>query len=133
MDLECQQGGCPDVERAHLPTSVPACLLLLQRAPPLLLFPLQAQLESIYVQPIAGYQKLIDALEWCLELGVECVSVYAFSIDNYKRSLQVCWAGHDPAGAAAGAVMKHISELLEAGLAVLGVSGEQGRLSRGQQ
>lgn len=35
-----------------------------------------------------GYQKLIDALEWCLELGVECVSVYAFSIDNYKRSQQ---------------------------------------------
>jgi len=34
----------------------------------------------------AGYQRLLAALEWCLELGVECVSVYAFSIDNYKRS-----------------------------------------------
>ena len=33
-----------------------------------------------------GYQRLIDALEWCLELGVSCVSVYAFSIDNYRRS-----------------------------------------------
>jgi ditrans,polycis-polyprenyl diphosphate synthase len=33
-----------------------------------------------------GYQRLIDALEWCLDLGVSCVSVYAFSIDNYQRS-----------------------------------------------
>jgi undecaprenyl pyrophosphate synthase len=33
-----------------------------------------------------GYQRLIGALEWCLDLGVGCVSVYAFSIDNYHRS-----------------------------------------------
>lgn len=33
-----------------------------------------------------GYRRLIDALEWCLDLGVTCVSVYAFSIDNYRRS-----------------------------------------------
>lgn len=33
-----------------------------------------------------GYQRLIQALEWCLDLGITCVSVYAFSVDNYKRS-----------------------------------------------
>lgn len=33
-----------------------------------------------------GYQRMISALEWCLDLGVQCVSVYAFSIDNYNRS-----------------------------------------------
>ena len=33
-----------------------------------------------------GYARLLDALEWCLDLGVACVSVYAFSIDNYRRS-----------------------------------------------
>ncbi|KAK3270495.1 hypothetical protein CYMTET_21112 [Cymbomonas tetramitiformis] len=33
-----------------------------------------------------GYKKLLEALEWCLELQVECVSVYAFSIENFKRS-----------------------------------------------
>lgn len=26
-----------------------------------------------------------DIIQWCLELGVRCVSVYAFSIDNFKR------------------------------------------------
>ena len=33
-----------------------------------------------------GYQRLIQALEWCLDLGITCVSVYAFSVDNYRRS-----------------------------------------------
>ena len=30
--------------------------------------------------------QLVDALGWCLDLGITCVSVYAFSIDNFKRS-----------------------------------------------
>jgi ditrans,polycis-polyprenyl diphosphate synthase len=29
---------------------------------------------------------VVKALEWCLELGVEVVTVYAFSIENFKRS-----------------------------------------------
>ena len=32
--------------------------------------------------------QLLDALEWCLDLGISCVSVYAFSIDNFKRQPQ---------------------------------------------
>jgi ditrans,polycis-polyprenyl diphosphate synthase len=36
----------------------------------------------------AGYRRLIAALEWCLDLGVRAVSVYAFSIDNYQRSAE---------------------------------------------
>ena len=35
-----------------------------------------------------GYQRLIQALEWCLDLGITCVSVYAFSIDNFNRSAE---------------------------------------------
>jgi len=27
----------------------------------------------------------VDCLEWCLDLGVEVVSVYAFSIENFRR------------------------------------------------
>ncbi|ELR18859.1 dehydrodolichyl diphosphate synthase [Acanthamoeba castellanii str. Neff] len=33
-----------------------------------------------------GFNKLKEALEWCLELGVEVVTVYAFSMENFKRS-----------------------------------------------
>ena len=29
---------------------------------------------------------VLQTLEWCLELGVRMVTVYAFSIDNFKRS-----------------------------------------------
>ena len=32
--------------------------------------------------------QLLEALEWCLEMGIFCVSVYAFSIDNFKRPPQ---------------------------------------------
>ncbi|KAL6759386.1 putative undecaprenyl diphosphate synthase-domain-containing protein [Haematococcus lacustris] len=34
-----------------------------------------------------GYSKMIDVIHWCLELGVGWISVYAFSIDNFKRSV----------------------------------------------
>lgn len=30
--------------------------------------------------------QLEEALEWCLDLGIACVSVYAFSIENFRRS-----------------------------------------------
>lgn len=33
-----------------------------------------------------GYRVLLDCLQWCLELQVSVVSVYAFSIDNFNRS-----------------------------------------------
>lgn len=33
-----------------------------------------------------GLQKLIDTMEWCLELGMKEVAVYALAINNLKRS-----------------------------------------------
>ena len=30
--------------------------------------------------------QLVDALDWCLDLGITTVSVYAFSVENFKRS-----------------------------------------------
>ncbi len=33
----------------------------------------------------AGYEKLIQILEWSLELGVKACTVFAFSIENFKR------------------------------------------------
>ncbi|KAJ3175206.1 hypothetical protein HDU87_006441 [Geranomyces variabilis] len=32
-----------------------------------------------------GSKKLEETLEWCLKLGVQVVTVYAFSIENFKR------------------------------------------------
>ncbi len=31
---------------------------------------------------------MVDAIHWCLELGVQYITVYAFSIDNFSRSLE---------------------------------------------
>ncbi|KAF8633468.1 hypothetical protein AX15_001428 [Amanita polypyramis BW_CC] len=47
-----------------------------------------ARLQHKAVQQghIQGYQTLRHILELCLRLGVKCVSVYAFSIENFKRS-----------------------------------------------
>ncbi|XP_067945902.1 dehydrodolichyl diphosphate synthase complex subunit DHDDS-like [Watersipora subatra] len=33
-----------------------------------------------------GFDKLTETLEWCLDLGINEVTVYAFSIENFKRS-----------------------------------------------
>lgn len=33
-----------------------------------------------------GFDKVVCALEWCLDLGVPCVSMYAFSLENFRRS-----------------------------------------------
>ena len=32
-----------------------------------------------------GFEKLHEALEWCFDAGVRAVTVYAFSIENFKR------------------------------------------------
>jgi len=34
---------------------------------------------------IHGFEKLAETLQWCNDLGIEQVTVYAFSIENYKR------------------------------------------------
>lgn len=33
-----------------------------------------------------GFEKLLEVIEWCLHLGVREVSLYGFSIENFKRS-----------------------------------------------
>ncbi|CAG5120324.1 unnamed protein product [Candidula unifasciata] len=35
---------------------------------------------------VKGFDKLAETLEWCLDLGISEVTVYAFSIENFKRS-----------------------------------------------
>lgn len=33
-----------------------------------------------------GFDKLSETLQWCLDIGIKEVTVYAFSIENFKRS-----------------------------------------------
>lgn len=35
---------------------------------------------------VRGFDKLAQTLQWCFELGIKEVTVYAFSIENFKRS-----------------------------------------------
>lgn len=35
---------------------------------------------------VKGFSKLSEALQWCLDVGIKEVTVYAFSIENFKRS-----------------------------------------------
>jgi tritrans,polycis-undecaprenyl-diphosphate synthase [geranylgeranyl-diphosphate specific] len=35
---------------------------------------------------LAGRDKLEDVLEWCVDLGINILTVYAFSTENFKRS-----------------------------------------------
>eukprot|EP00128_Syssomonas_multiformis_P000897 Colp12_sorted_trinity150504_noHs@36201 len=35
---------------------------------------------------VKGFEKLEETLEWCHDFGVKVVTVYAFSIENFKRS-----------------------------------------------
>ncbi|KAJ6630887.1 Dehydrodolichyl diphosphate synthase complex subunit DHDDS, partial [Pseudolycoriella hygida] len=35
---------------------------------------------------LKGFTKLVEILQWCLEIGVKEVTAFAFSIDNFKRS-----------------------------------------------
>ncbi|GAB6024017.1 hypothetical protein CHUAL_008742 [Chamberlinius hualienensis] len=34
----------------------------------------------------AGFGKLVEVISWCRELGINEITVYAFSIENFKRS-----------------------------------------------
>ena len=43
------------------------------------------QLEKIQGH-ISGFEKLSEALNWCFTMNVKEVTVYAFSIENFKRS-----------------------------------------------
>lgn len=35
---------------------------------------------------VKGFDKLVEILQWCLDVGIKEVTAYAFSIENFKRS-----------------------------------------------
>ncbi|MCD6370917.1 MAG: di-trans,poly-cis-decaprenylcistransferase [Thermoplasmata archaeon] len=46
--------------------------------------------KELWMEPTKGHEKgkdkLEEVLEWCRELGVKIITVYAFSTENFKRS-----------------------------------------------
>ena len=34
---------------------------------------------------VLGFDKFMETLEWCLDLGIMELTVYVFSIENFKR------------------------------------------------
>ena len=36
-----------------------------------------------------GGQTLVECVKWCIELGIEVLTVYAFSTENWNRDAQV--------------------------------------------
>ncbi len=43
-------------------------------------------MQKILVRELLSLFSSIQTLEWCLDLGITEVTVYAFSIENFKRS-----------------------------------------------
>ena len=43
------------------------------------------RLPSVTMGHKEGSEKLLQVLRWCLELDIRIVTVYAFSIENFKR------------------------------------------------
>lgn len=35
---------------------------------------------------LAGFEKITKVLDWCREIGIKEVTLYAFSIENFKRT-----------------------------------------------
>lgn len=49
-------------------------------------FATKTHLKSKTDGHVKGFDKLAEALQWCLDIGIKEVTVYAFSIENFKRS-----------------------------------------------
>lgn len=49
-------------------------------------FAKKMQYSRTFQGHVQGFDKLLETLEWCLDLGITELTVYAFSIENFKRS-----------------------------------------------
>ena len=43
-------------------------------------------LEDVAMGHVAGQERLENVLDWCLELGIRVLTVYAFSTENFQRA-----------------------------------------------
>lgn len=65
-----------------------------------------------------GFDKLAETLQWCLELGISEVTVYAFSIENFKRSPEEVDALIDMARAKYQRLLEEKDKLMEEGVCI---------------
>ncbi|KAJ2000416.1 cis-prenyltransferase [Coemansia thaxteri] len=69
-------------------------------------FARKAQMETVSRGHVAGYDKLTGVLEWCNDLGIRHVSVFAFAINNFSRS-------DEEVGTLMGMARKNLRDLAE--------------------
>ncbi len=48
-------------------------------------FARKMQYSRTFQGHVLGFDKFMETLEWCLDLGITELTVYAFSIENFKR------------------------------------------------
>ena len=49
-------------------------------------FARKMQYSKVFQGHVLGFDKFMESLEWCLDLGISEMTVYVFSIENFKRS-----------------------------------------------
>jgi tritrans,polycis-undecaprenyl-diphosphate synthase [geranylgeranyl-diphosphate specific] len=49
-------------------------------------FARQLGLDDVSMGHVAGQERLENVLDWCLELGIKVLTVYAFSTENFQRA-----------------------------------------------
>jgi ditrans,polycis-polyprenyl diphosphate synthase len=76
-----------------------------------------------------GFEKLHEALEWCFDAGVKAVTVYAFSIENFKRPKEEVDTLMGLAKEKFGYMLKE-SDLMRRNKAVIRVWGDLSLLSK---
>ncbi|PKA47756.1 Dehydrodolichyl diphosphate synthase 6 [Apostasia shenzhenica] len=67
----------------------------------------------------AGFLNLVRILRYCCELGVACISVYAFSIDNFRRTPHEVAGLIDLLREKMEAIVRGVSFVNDAGIRIL--------------
>ncbi|KAB0793330.1 hypothetical protein PPYR_12950 [Photinus pyralis] len=65
-----------------------------------------------------GFDKLTETLQWCLELGIREVTMYAFSIENFNRSQEEVDALMDLAREKYARLIEEKEKLMEEGVRI---------------
>lgn len=65
-----------------------------------------------------GFTKLTETLQWCSQMGIKEVTVYAFSIENFKRSQDEVDTLMELAREKYNAVIDEKDQLMEAGICI---------------